>query len=86
MPKQIVIEPCLINLGDDRGGVDHAIGETIEVPKNLALQLAQTGRTLYVDRKDDPSKSGQHTATREMLKAVKDLVAAKEKEAGAPAA
>lgn len=84
--KQIIIEPCLINYGDDRGGIDHAVGETVDVPKQTAAFLAQSGRTLYIDRKDDPSKNSQHTATKEMLRAAGDLAASRKKEAAAPAA
>ena len=71
MPKQLIIEACLINFGDDRGGVDHAVGEVVDVPKNTAATLAELGRTLYVERKDDPDKHGRFTATPELLKAAK---------------
>lgn len=81
MPKQIIIEPCLINFGDDRGGVDHAVGDIVDVPKATAESLARADRTLYLDKKDDPTKSGQYTASVEMIKAAKAVAAAKSKEA-----
>lgn len=84
MPKQIVIEPCLINFGDDRGGVDHTAGDTVDVPKETATNLARAGRTLFVDRKDDPDKNGRYTASEAMIAAAKDLRTAKKKES-APA-
>lgn len=82
--KQLVIEPCLINLGDDRGGVDHAAGEIVDVQKGIAGDLARAGRTLFVDRKDDPDKHGRYTASEAMLSAAKDMVRARKKAASAP--
>lgn len=82
--KQLVIEPCLINLGDDRGGVDHAVGEIVDVPKGIAGDLARAGRTLFVDRKDDPDKHGRYTASEAMIAAAKDMVRARKKGATAP--
>lgn len=79
MPKQLVIESCLINFNDDRGGVDCAAGEIVEVPKATAIDLARAGRTLYVDKKDDPDKSGRHTASADMLKAAADMRKARDK-------
>lgn len=79
MPKQLVIESCLINHGDDRGGVHCDIGETVEVPKGAALDLARIGRTLFVDRKEDPDKNGRYTASAEMIKAAADMQKAKTK-------
>ena len=79
MPKQLVIESCLINFGDDRGGVHCDAGDTVEVPKGTAIDLARAGRTLYVDKKDDPDKNGRHTASAEMLKAAADMRKARDK-------
>jgi hypothetical protein len=73
MPKQLVIESCLINHGDDRGGVHHDAGEVVAVPKGTAIDLARAGRTLFVDKKDDPDKNGRHTASAEMIKAAADM-------------
>lgn len=86
MPKQLIIEPCIINHGDDRGGVDHAAGEIVDVPRDAAYTLAQAGRALYVDKKDDPDKSGRNTASADMLKAAADLAAAQAKAAKEKAA
>lgn len=79
MPKQLVIESCLINFGDDRGGVHCEVGETVEVPKGTAIDLARAGRTLFVDKKDDPDKHGRHTASADMLKAAADMQKTKAK-------
>lgn len=81
MPKVLVIERCIINLGDDRGGVDHAVGAIAEPPKDTAWLLAQHGRVLYVDGKDDPSKNNHYTASKALLKAAADAAAAKAKAA-----
>lgn len=81
MPKQLVIESCLINHGDDRGGVHHDAGEIVEVPKGTAIDLARAGRTLFVDKKEDPDKNGRHTASADMLKAAEVM-----RKAGAKAA
>jgi hypothetical protein len=83
MPKQIVIEPCLINFGDDRGGVGHAAGEIVEVSKETAAKLAGAGRTLYVDKKDDPDKHARYTASKEMIKAAEQMAAEKARAAKA---
>lgn len=69
MPKVLVIEPCIINLGDDRGGVDHAVGVIAEPTKDTAYALACAGRVLYVDPKDDPDKHHRHTASKDLIKA-----------------
>ena len=45
-----------------------------------AEKLARADRTLYVRREDDPTKTGQYTATEAMLKAAEDMVKAKAKE------
>lgn len=82
MPKLLIIEPCLINFGDDRGGVDHAAGEIVDVPKDTANTLARNNRALYVVKTDDPDKTGRFTASEEMIKAGKEMVrAAKGREA-----
>lgn len=74
MPKQLITESCLINFGDDRGGVHCETGEIVpDVPKATAIDLARMGRTLFVDRADDPDKTGRYTASKEMLKAAADM-------------
>jgi len=71
--KMLVISACLINLLDDRGGQHKDVGETIDIPKQQAENLARADRVLYVNRKDDPTKTGQFTATEAMLKAADEL-------------
>ena len=68
MPKILIIEPTLINHGDDGGGQHADIGIT-EAPKDAARAVVLAGKALYVSRADDPSKSGTHTATAEEVKA-----------------
>jgi hypothetical protein len=73
MPKQLIVEPCLINYQDDRGGVHHDAGDFVEVPKDVALDLARAGRTLFVNRDDDPTKGGIHTASDKMVAAAEAM-------------
>jgi len=85
MPKILVIEPCLINHGDDRGGVDHAAGDMGDVPKDVAAKLVAAGRVLYVNKADDPDKHGRNTASKDMLKAAGDMAKASTADEKAPA-
>lgn len=71
--KMLVIAACLINHLDDQGGQHHDVGETVDVPKAQAENLARADRVLYVNRKDDPTKTAQFTATEAMLKAAAEL-------------
>ena len=66
--KILVIEPTLINHGDDRGGQHADIG-IHDAPKDAARAVVLAGKALYVSRADDPSKAGTHTATAEEVKA-----------------
>lgn len=68
MPKILVIECCVINHGDDRGGVVYGVGEAADVTKETASALVRAGRGLYVRRDDDPSRGG-YTASAEILQA-----------------
>jgi hypothetical protein len=81
--KILIIEPTLINHGDDRGGQHADIGIT-DAPKDAARAVVLAGKALYVSRADDPSKSGTHTATAEEVKAAQ--AAAKAAQAAAKAA
>jgi hypothetical protein len=69
MPKMLVIDGCLVNYSDDRGGVAHAQGEYIDVPKDIAKVLANHSRALYVKKEDDHDKSGCFTASKRLLDA-----------------
>ena len=71
--KMLVISACLINLLDDQGGQHTEVGEIVDLPKAQAENLARADRMLYVNRKDDPTKTGQFTATEAMLKAADEL-------------
>ena len=81
MPKILIIENTIINYGDDRGGVDAAIGDITEVTKETAGTLIRAGRALYADKRDDPSKGGLDTATSKMLNAASEMAAAANKKA-----
>lgn len=78
MPKLLIIEACLVNFGDDRGGVDQAAGDIVDVSKETARALATAGRALYVSKADDPDRSGRHTATKDMLKAADAMARAQQ--------
>lgn len=78
MPKVLITESCLINRGDDRGGVHCEAGDIAEnVPKDIAVDLARMGRVLFVDSTDDPTKGNTLTASKDMLKAAADMRAAR---------
>lgn len=82
MPKMLIIAACLINLEDDRGGVDHAQGDIVDVPKkDTAKVLAENERALYVDKSADHTKEGRYTASEKMLKAAATMATAKAKAA-----
>lgn len=83
MPKILIIETCLVNHGDDAGGVAHEAGETIDVNKDTAIELAKYGRSLYLNKADDPTKTKQYSASSDMVKAVE--AAAKARAAAAKA-
>lgn len=85
MPKILVIAACLINTGDDRGGVHADEGDITEAPKDTARFLADVGRVLYVDEKDDHTKPARYTASEAMLKAAQAMAKAKSQAAKAAA-
>ena len=70
MPKILIIETCLVNHGDDAGGIAREAGETIEVNKDTAIELAKYGRSLFLNKADDPTKSKQYSASADMVRAV----------------
>lgn len=69
MPKILITEPCLVNYGDDRGGVDEPAGALVEVPKAVANTLTKKNRALYTNKADDPTKGNLLTASPELVKA-----------------
>lgn len=73
MPKVLIIEPCIINHRDDRGGVHNDAGEVVVCNQATANDLARMGRVLFLDKADDPDKRGLYTASAEMLKAAADM-------------
>ena len=79
MPKLLILEACLINFGDDLGGIHHDAGEMPDVPKAPATDLVRRGRALYVSKSDDADKAGRYTASADMLKAAKAMEMAKAK-------
>lgn len=81
MPKQLVIETCAIRHNPDEMAAHHDQGDIVDVPKADAEFLARNGRTLYINKTDDPTKGGLLTASAEMIKAAKDMAKAKDKAA-----
>lgn len=81
MPKILIIETCLVNHGDDAGGIAHEAGETIDVNKDTAIELAKYGRSLYLNKADDPTKTKLYSATPDMVKAVEAAAKARAKAA-----
>lgn len=77
MPKLLITENCIVNYGDDRGGVDQAAGDGVDVSKDTARALVTAGRALYINKADDPDKGGRNTATKDMLKAAEAMARAK---------
>ncbi len=73
MPKMLVIDTCIINYQDDRGGVAETSGSIVEVTKDTARALLDANRALYVSKTDDPDKHGRNTASPEMMKAAADM-------------
>ena len=83
MPKILIIEPTLVDFQDDRGGQHADVADLPDVPKAIAAKLVEAGRALYTDRKDDPTKTGQFTASADMVKAAKAMAKARAELAGA---
>lgn len=83
MPKLLILEACLVNFADDRGGIHHDAGDMPDVPKAQATDLIRCNRALYINKADDADKAGRYTASAEMVKAAKAMEAAKAKAAAA---
>lgn len=83
MPKILIIEPTLVDYQDDRGGQHADVADLPDVPKAVAAKLVEAGRALYTDRKDDPTKTGQFTASADMVKAARAMAKALAELAGA---
>ena len=77
MPKILIIEPTLVDYQDDRGGQHADVADLPEVPKAVAAKLVEAGRALYTDRKDDATRTGQFTASADMVKAAKAMAKAR---------
>lgn len=71
--KLLIIEACLVNFGDDFGGVHQCAGDLPDVPKDTARALVSSGRALYTAKTDDPDKSGRNTATPDMMRAAEAM-------------
>ena len=83
MPKILIIEPTLVDYQDDRGGQHADVADLPDVPKAVAAKLVEAGRAIYTDRKDDPTKTGQFTASADMVKAARAMAKARAELAGA---
>ena len=66
MPKMLVLETCLVNYKDDRGGIAEPAGTLPIIDAEQALALARTGRMLFTRKSDDPTK-GTRTAPPEVV-------------------
>lgn len=84
MPKLLILEPCVVNFSDDRGGVHQAAGDLPDVPKESARNLIAAGRALYASKNDDPDKQGRNTASREMLQVAEAMAKPARKSPSAP--
>jgi hypothetical protein len=71
--KLLIIATCMINMGDDRGGVVHAEGDFADVSKDAAFSLTNNERALYCDKRDDHAKDGRNTASEKMLEAARAM-------------
>jgi hypothetical protein len=69
MPKILIISACLVPTGDDRGAIDAAEGDIVDVPKDAAAKLADVGRSLYVSGSDDHTKAKLYTAPEALVRA-----------------
>ena len=69
MPKMLILESCVASNNPEHGPQHAAAGDIVSVSVSEADTLAKIGRALYTDKKDDPNKSGYHTADAELLKA-----------------
>lgn len=81
--KIIILESCIINLGDDRGGQHAERLDMPDVPKDTAVKLVGYGRALYINKSDDPDKAGVNTAPQDLVDAAKAAAAEKAKAAKA---
>lgn len=66
MPKILILETCIVNYRDDRGGVPEEAGALVTVDAEQARQLTTHGRALYVSKADDATK-GRYTAPAEIV-------------------
>ena len=83
--KLLITDNTIVNHGDDRGGVDAAQGDIVDVNKDTARALVAPGRALYTNKADDPEKGAPNTAPAELLKAAQAAIADKAKAAAAGA-
>lgn len=74
MPKILILEATQVDYGDDRGGQHVDSGEIVDVTKDNARKLTEYNRALYADKKDDPTKAGIYTASKDMLSAAQAMV------------
>lgn len=71
----LIINDCLVDYRDGKGAQHEATGTFIDVIAPDAKCLTTTGRALYVDAKDDPTKARQYTASDALVKAAKAAAA-----------
>ncbi|WP_374513792.1 hypothetical protein [Niveibacterium sp.] len=72
MPKILILETCIVNYRDDRGGVAEEAGALITVDAEQARLLTTHGRALYTSKGDDATK-GRYTAPADVIKAAEAI-------------
>lgn len=68
--KMLVLETCVVNFRDDRGGVIVAAGDLVDIDTEQSAALARAGRVLYTRKSDDPTR-GSLTAPAEVVEAAR---------------
>lgn len=71
MPKLILLDNCVVNFRDDRGGQHHKMGDEVDVPKDEAYSLVRVGRAKFMSKSDDFDKAGTNTADKDLLEQLK---------------
>lgn len=65
--KVMLLEACVVNLRDDRGGQHFVQGAEVDVPKDEAVSLVRMGRAKFMSKEDDFDKSGANTMSKEEM-------------------
>jgi hypothetical protein len=74
MPKILIIETCLVNLGNEQGTEPVAAGALVTVGAAQAAMLTTHGRALYTKKGDDHAK-GNLTAPADIVAQAESIAA-----------